>query len=158
MCRGGFEPRPYRQFGLDGSLDTDRKIKGIVFSDLGEASSFMRLDWVQQALKNRLGFVPFPATLNVRPKASEDLQGWQALRKENGISLPPKDRDHCAARLFPVEIRSPLPGPHQTIKSAVLLPEVTGYPEDKIEIVANVRLKDELGIKDGDQLTLEFLN
>ena len=39
-----------------------------------------------------------------------------------------------------------------------MLPEVTGYPEDKIEIVAAVRLKDKLDLKDGDQLTLEFVN
>jgi CTP-dependent riboflavin kinase len=35
---------------------------------------------------------------------------------------------------------------------------VTGYPKDKIEIVAAVRLKDELGVEDGDQLILEFVN
>jgi CTP-dependent riboflavin kinase len=39
-----------------------------------------------------------------------------------------------------------------------LLPNVAGYPKDKIEIVAPVRLKSALGVKDGDQLTLEFVN
>jgi riboflavin kinase, archaea type len=40
----------------------------------------------------------------------------------------------------------------------VLLPEVTDYPKDKIEIVAPLRLKDALGVRDGDRLTLEFLH
>ena len=41
---------------------------------------------------------------------------------------------------------------------AVLFPEVKDYPKDKIEIVAPMRLKDHLGVRDGDALTLEFLN
>jgi CTP-dependent riboflavin kinase len=35
---------------------------------------------------------------------------------------------------------------------------VSGYPNDKIEIVAPVRLKDAFGVKDGDSLTLEFFH
>jgi len=41
---------------------------------------------------------------------------------------------------------------------AVLFPEVENYPDDKIEIVAPLRLKEHLGVGDGDQLTWEFLN
>jgi CTP-dependent riboflavin kinase len=40
----------------------------------------------------------------------------------------------------------------------VLLPEVPNYPKDKIEVVAPMRLKDQWGVRDGDQLTLEFVN
>ena len=32
------------------------------------------------------------------------------------------------------------------------------YPQDKIEIVAPMRLKDHFRVQDGDQLTLEFFN
>jgi CTP-dependent riboflavin kinase len=136
-----------------------RKIKGVIFSDLGQASSFMALDWVQQTLKESLGFAPFPATLNVHPKTNEDLQVWAAVRSElKGIPLPAASGGFCSARLFPVEILRPMGGPNAIAKGAVLFPEVTGYPEDKIEIVAAVRLKDELGVQDGDQLTLEFVH
>ncbi len=47
------------------------RMTGVIFSDLGLASSFMSLDWVQLALQQSLGFAPFPATLNVRPKAAD---------------------------------------------------------------------------------------
>jgi CTP-dependent riboflavin kinase len=39
-----------------------------------------------------------------------------------------------------------------------LLPDVNGYPKDKIEIIAPFLLKSALGVTDGDQLTLEFAN
>lgn len=136
-----------------------RKVKGVIFSDLGQASSFMALEWVQQALRESLGFAPFPATLNVHPETGEDLQAWEALQRElEGIPLESSVGGFCSARLFRVEIRKPADARPTTTKAVVLLPEVRDYPKNKIEIVAAVRLKDELGVEDGDQLTLEFLN
>ncbi|HTN69775.1 MAG TPA: DUF120 domain-containing protein [Methylomirabilota bacterium] len=140
-------------------MDEQRKINGIVFSGLGQASSFMALDWVQQALREILGFTPFPATLNVRPQTSEDLQAWGDIRRDmKGVSLPPADGGFCSARLFPVDIHRAESGRNARARGAVLLPEVADYPEDKIEVVAAVRLKNEFGLQDGVRLTLEFVN
>jgi CTP-dependent riboflavin kinase len=128
----------------------------VIFSDLGQASSFMALDWVQAALKKSLGFAPFPATLNVRPKREEDARIWETVQKNlPGIPLPPAASGFCAARLYRVEVVGP--GNTQAT-GAVLVPSVDDYPKDKIEIVAAVQLKKALGLKDGDPLTLEFLN
>jgi riboflavin kinase, archaea type len=136
-----------------------RKITGVIFSDLGQASSFMKLDWVQRALAKSLGFAAFPATLNVRPKTPEDAQVWQNVQNEsNGIPLPAAEGGFCAARLYPVEIQGSAASSNGTVNGAVLLPDVTNYPKDKIEIVAPVRLKEAFGVQDGDQITLEFVN
>jgi CTP-dependent riboflavin kinase len=135
------------------------KINGVIFSDLGQASSFMALDWVQAMLKKSLGFAPFPATLNVRPKMQEDARIWEAVQKNfPGIPLPPADNGFCSARLYRVEVQGPSNSANGKVSGAVLLPDVNGYPKDKIEIIAPVRLKSALGVTDGDQLTLEFAN
>lgn len=134
------------------------KINGIIFSDLGQASSFMTLDWVMQALQQSLGFSPYPATLNLRPKAREDVESWERVQHEGrALSLAAADDGFCNARLFLVEIEKPEGESKRRAKGAVLVPDVTGYPKDKIEVVAPVRLKDELGVRDGDQLLLEFI-
>jgi CTP-dependent riboflavin kinase len=133
-----------------------RTIHGVIFSDLGQASSFMALEWVQEALRKALGFAPFPATLNLHPLAPQDAQLWQAIRRqETGIVLSPGDRGFCSARLYPVIIQG-RPADDDRIKGAVLVPEVANYPKDKIEIVAPVQLKEACGVKDGDCLVLEF--
>jgi len=129
---------------------------GIIFSDLGQASSFMGLEWVQDLLKRRLGYSPFPATLNIRPKAAEDARVWQRVQSEfAGAPLAPATQGFCSAKLYRVEIQAPPSSAR--IAAAVLLPEVKDYPPDKIEIVAPVRLKEHFGVSDGDPLTLEFL-
>lgn len=132
---------------------------GIIFSDLGQAASFMALGWVQTALQERLGFKPFPATLNVRPKDAADAQVWCRMRGNSaGISLGPANDGFCKARLYPIELVVQSATEQNKMPGAILLPEVTDYPNDKIEIVAPVRLKKHFGLQDGDQLTWEFLN
>lgn len=117
----------------------------------------MSLNWVQDALKQCLGFAPFPATLNVRPKDADDAQTWRLLRAESG-GVPLEAKGFCSARLYPIEVLSRAGAGENKIAGAVLVPEVKDYPSDKIEIVAPVRLKDHLGVRDGDAITLEFLN
>ncbi|HEY7219774.1 MAG TPA: DUF120 domain-containing protein [Candidatus Binatia bacterium] len=132
---------------------------GIIFSDLGQAASFMALDWVQSALRQSLGFDPFPATLNVRPKAPEDALVWQRIReKSTGVPLAPTSTGFCSARLYRIEIIGGAATAREKITGAILVPEVDSYPKDKIEIVAPLRLKEHLGVNDGDQLTWEFRN
>ena len=130
---------------------------GIIFSDLGQASSFMALEWVQELLLQRLGYHPFPATLNVRPKGAEDAETWRRARSEYvWTQLTPASVSHCGAKLYRVEVRA---SEHSAkVGGAVLLPEISDYPRDKIEIVAPMRLKDHFDLRDGDQVTLEFLN
>jgi riboflavin kinase len=133
------------------------RMTGVIFSDLGLASSFMSLDWVQLALEQRLGFVPFPATLNIRPKAAEDAETWRRMKSESaGLPLESPQGGFCSARLYPVEVSGA--AGETKVTAAILVPEVKGYPSDKIEIVAPLRLKDHLGARDGDAITLEFRN
>jgi riboflavin kinase, archaea type len=135
------------------------RMTGIIFSDLGQASSFMALDWVQASIKQCVGFSPYPATLNVRPRTGEDAKLWRQARDGmRALALPPIDGGFCSARLYRIEILPPAREANKKIDGAVLLPEVKDYPNDKIEIVAPMRLKDYLGVSDGDALTLEFLN
>jgi riboflavin kinase len=135
------------------------RITGIIYSDLGVASSFMALDWVQLGLKQGLGFAAFPATLNVRPRTPEDAATWQRIRTESaGVPLGSAEGGFCGARLYRIEIFGETKAGAKKIEGAILVPEVKDYPTDKIEIVAPVRLKDHLGVGDGDALILELLN
>ena len=134
------------------------RMTGVIFSDLGVASSFMALEWVQSALRETLGFAPFPATLNMRPQTESDADVWRRRRTESsGVPLRSARGGFCDAHLYPIRIAG-RSAAEEAITAAILVPEVNDYPRDKIEIVAPVRLKDRLNLQDGDTLTLEFLN
>jgi riboflavin kinase len=126
-----------------------KRLTGIVFSDLGRAASFMALDWVQASLSDKLGYSPYPGTLNLRLETESMIAAWREIQQSSGIEIGAPGAAFCQARCFLVEIE----GKHQ---GAVILPEVAGYPADKIEVIAPVRLKDALKVSDGRPVTLEF--
>ena len=133
-----------------------RRIEGVIFSDLGQASKFMALDWVQGALRESLGFPPYPATLNLRPSTPQDARLWEKIQREIvAVPLAPAATGFCSAGLYFVSLQR-LAGGEETVRGAVLLPAVVDYPKDKIEIVAQVRIKDALAVRDGDRVVLEF--
>jgi CTP-dependent riboflavin kinase len=134
------------------------KIQGVIFSDLGVASKFMGLEWVQQALLDCLGFAPFPATLNVRPARPSDAAVWDAIRDDTRFfCYMPGHEGACRARVYRIAV-APAGWTGGFSRAAVLFPEVEDYPKDKIEIVAPVRLKDAFAVQDGARLTLEFIH
>ncbi len=127
-----------------------KKLTGVVFSDLGKAASFMALEWVQKSLRERLGFSPYPATLDLRLESENEIAVWREVKREmSGLSITSPDPSFCQARCFLVDIEGKYEG-------AVLLPGVEGYPADKVEVIAPVRLKDALQVRDGEKITLEF--
>lgn len=64
------------------------------------------------------------------------------------ISIETNDRSFCAARGYPVKVGGMVYG-------AIILPEVPGYPSDQLEIVSDKSIRNELGLKDGDTITIE---
>ncbi|MDQ3817561.1 MAG: CTP-dependent riboflavin kinase [Acidobacteriota bacterium] len=134
-----------------------RKIAGVICSGLGEGADFMSLDWVKQILRERLGFSPYPATLNLLLESDEDIRSWEEIQSEiKGIEIPPPDRAFCHACCWLVQLVSTRTDVEKKVEGAILLPQVAGYPGNKVEVVAPVHIKNSLGVRDGDSLTLEF--
>ena len=127
-----------------------QKIKGKIFSGLGQGMLFTQLDWVKQQCLDKLGFVPFPGTLNL--KVEEQLGVVEKLREAEGIALVPPTAEFCQAKCLPITIG--------VIRAAIVIPQAEHFtneihPQDVLEIVAPVNIKETLSVQDGDELTLE---
>jgi putative hydrolase of the HAD superfamily len=121
-------------------------IQGRVVSGEGEAARFTEIPWVRQQLQKRLGFVSYPGTLNLRLSSLADQLAFNRLKAGPGLLLEPEP-GFCAGRCFEVVLEGHL-------AAAVVVPEVPGYPADLLELLAPVRLRDELGLVDDSPLTL----
>ncbi len=121
-------------------------VQGRVTSGAGVAAGFTRVPWVRQQVEERLGFVPYPGTLNILPASPADMAAVQQLRSEAGVPLTPES-GYCAARCFPVTVEGRVP-------AAVVVPEVRGYPDHMVELLAPVCLRDELDLEDGSLVTV----
>jgi len=133
-------------------VDESRKLTGVVYSDLGRAASFMEVESVAAALLDAVGFAACPGTLNLRLDTAEARRKWDAVKNDaRGIEIAARDATHCSARCFRVRIEGNWPG-------AVILPAVAGYPADKLEVIAPMRLKDALKVQDGARVSIEFVD
>ncbi|MBI4455279.1 MAG: HAD-IA family hydrolase [Acidobacteria bacterium] len=127
-------------------LEAEEWIQGTVISGVKAASGFTELSWVRRQLVTQLGFLPYPGTLNVRLASFADRAAFERLKSRQGILLQ-SEAGYCAARCFPVNVEG-------RISAAVIVPDVKDYPEDKLEILAPVRLRDTLRLSDGHSLTV----
>ncbi len=124
-------------------------IRGRVFSGLGEGRYYVSLEGYRKQFIERLGFDPFPGTLNIKiPK--EELYFRRRLNGENGILIKgfaTKDRTFGDVKAFKCKVCG--------IEGAVVIPKRTHYPVDVLEVIAPVKLRDVLKLKDGDFVEVE---
>lgn len=118
---------------------------GIVRDGLGQGRDFTQLDWVRQQVCDKIGFDPYPGTLNLQVENPDTLA---AFRKQRGIAIDPAP-GFCSARC----LRAQLAG---RIAAAWILPDVPGYPSDVIELIAPVCLRETLGVGTGDVVEVEI--
>lgn len=122
-------------------------LTGKVVSGIEKAAYFTQLDWVQEQCMEKLGFRPYPGTLNLEI-SEEDISIIEELQKEEGIKLIPSDPEFCTARVLPVSL-----GP---VTGAIIIPaeDVKVHEMNIVEVMAPIRIKDALKINNGDSLTL----
>ncbi|MBU2497682.1 MAG: CTP-dependent riboflavin kinase [Proteobacteria bacterium] len=128
-------------------MDGSRVLAGKVVSGSKRAAYFTRLDWVQSQCREKLGFTPYPGTLNLMVQEA-DLAVLASVKREEAIELVPGNPEFCVATVIPVSV-----GP---VEGAIIIPaeDVRIHGEKIIEVMAPVRLKDALNVRDGDSVTL----
>jgi riboflavin kinase len=122
------------------------KIKGKVVTGLGESGKFLAIDWVNRAVCEQFKFTPFCGTLNIEVG---DPAIQRALKQQGSGRITPCQEGFCDALTY----RGRISGRYEC---GVIIPLVPNYPEQILEIVAPVHLKDALDIRDGDEVELEL--
>jgi riboflavin kinase len=123
-------------------------LDGVVTSGLGQGAYFMSLAWVQDGVRRLIGFTPYPGTLNVQLD-TEMVAVWRAIRDGHSIVLAPPPSEPCGARLVPVVVAP-------DVEAAVIVPDVTRYGEDLLELIAAVHVRSRLGLHDRSPVTLRL--
>lgn len=127
------------------------KIRGEVFSGVGEGRYYVSLEGYRNQFKEKLGFDPYPGTLNLKiPK--EEMYFRRRLDEESGILIEgfsTEDRTFGEVKAFRCRISD--------VEGAVVIPKRTHYPFEILEIIAPVKLREKLGLKDGDIVEVEVL-
>ncbi|MBR6992872.1 MAG: DUF120 domain-containing protein [Methanobrevibacter sp.] len=123
------------------------KINGEVTTGLGKAAYFLSQEFYSLEFERNLGFVPFPGTLNV--VVSDDYLDEINEIKNNCQNLIKPDEGFGAVKYISAKLCDEING-------AIVFPAKTTHEENYLEFIAENKLRDQLNLKDGDIVSLEF--
>lgn len=126
------------------------KIRGKVSKGLNEGRNFTQIPWVRIQFIEKLGIDPYPGTLNLEILDKDNLGKYKKLKYTEAIEIIPEDLNYCKAKCYPVLING-------TLKGAIVIPLVEGYPENKIELIAHENIKERFNLKEGDLVEIELI-
>lgn len=121
--------------------------KGKVVSGLGEGRYYTEQKGYVDQFKEKIGFVPYPGTLNVEIKYVERNK-LRFLRNHNAITIDEfrtKDRTFGSVGCFRAEING--------IDGAIVLPLRSHY-SNILEFISSCYLRAKLDLKDGDDVKI----
>jgi len=122
-------------------------LDGIVVTGLGKGAVFMSIDHYKKEFKDKLGFDPFPGTLNltVNKEQTSIIKNIEPIRIE---SFKKDEKTFGGVSCYKVKINN--------IDGAIIVPDLTEHEGDMIEIISSINLKSELKIKEGDKVKIEL--
>lgn len=127
-------------------------VTGDIISGMGEGRYYMELSGYKNQFRERLGFKPYPGTLNLKLKTEEDIQARQILKDLEGIEIEgfvSGKRTFGPVKCFMAKIDG--------IKGAVIIPMRTHHGLNTLEVVAPENIRDRLGLSEGDTLTVRVI-
>lgn len=124
-------------------------LSGKLITGLGEGQYYISLEGYRTQFREKLGFDPYPGTLNVKLDAKSIDIRKKITENIRITGFTDQNRTFGKGTCFRIRISD--------IDGAVITPERTHYPEDIIEIIAPVNLRDHLDIKDGNKINVEVI-
>jgi riboflavin kinase len=126
-----------------------RILSGKLITGLGEGQYYISLEGYRNQFREKLGFDPYPGTLNIKLDAKSIETRKKITQSIKITGFTDQNRTFGKGTCFRVRISN--------IDGAVITPERTHYPEDIIEIIAPINLRNYLDIKDGHNVNVEVI-
>jgi len=124
------------------------KLEGRVFTGLSEGAYYLQIPYYLKQFEEKLGFKPYPGTLNIRLMNKDSIMNRILLEKAADIKIEGFSdgrRTYGGARCILAKL-------NDREDVAIIFIERTHYGEDVIELVAPMHLREKLGLKDGDKV------
>ena len=139
--------KEYAEYQQIFELADKIQFKGQAVSGMGEGRYYTEQRGYVDQFQEKLGFVPFPGTLNVEIKHIERNK-LRLLKNQKAIIIDEfrtKNRSFGNVRCFRAEING--------IEGAIVLPLRSHY-SNILEFISPHRLRDTLQLKDGDDVNI----
>jgi len=119
---------------------------GVVRSGLGEGAYYVSMKQYTEQFKKKLGFIPYPGTLNVKVNLQSFLQFVAGMEKIQIEGFTTQTRTFGGIDCFKVKVSG--------IESALIIPHRTSHDKSVAEVISPVYFRQRLKMKDNDEVEI----
>jgi riboflavin kinase len=127
-------------------------LEGVLFTGLGEGAYYITRDGYRKQFIEKLGFDPYPGTLNLKLTTDYDVKTRAELESYPAIEIQgfkSKTRTFGPVKCYPAIINN-------KVKGAVVAALRSHYNSSVIEVIAPYYLRGKLKLKDGHKVKIEI--
>lgn len=127
--------------------------EGHIITGMGEGAYYMSLDGYKKQFKEKLGYEPYPGTLNIKLNSMLFVEARKEMLKYPSINIEgfsDQSRTFGWVKCYPASIND-----SKNINSSILILERTHYDDSIIELIAPFSIKEQFSLKNGDYIKLK---
>lgn len=131
------------------SIPAYLEFKGTISSGMGEGAYYMSMKGYTKQFKTKLGYIPFPGTLNVKLKDKESIEAKRSLDAYPAIlvdGFSDDKRTYGWVKCYPAKI--------DNIAAALILLERTHHDDSIIELISKVNIKKAIKLSTGSKISI----
>ncbi|MCV0392678.1 MAG: CTP-dependent riboflavin kinase [Nitrosopumilus sp.] len=140
---------------LQKSLDSSPShvdLQGTLVSGMGEGAYYMALKGYTKQFKSKIGYIPFPGTLNVRLDKKIHQEAIKQFETLNGVkiqSFSDGKRTYGWVKCFQAKINN-------SINCELIILERTHHDDSIIELISKVCIRKSGKLKDGSKISIRI--
>lgn len=138
---------------LKSSLETSPshvEFKGVIVSGMGEGAYYMSMKGYAKQFKSKLGYIPFPGTLNVKLRDKEFVEAKRSLDAYPAVTVngfSDGKRSYGWVKCYPARVNN-------SVDAALILLERTHHDDSVIELISKENIKKSAKLSTGSQITI----
>jgi len=141
------------RFLMEAAYPPSLTLEGILFTGLGEGAYYISLERYRKQFIEKLGFDPYPGTLNLKLATDYDLKARSELEAYPSVEIEGfrnENRTFGPVKCYPAIVEN-------KVKGALVTALRSHYDSSVIEVIAPVFLRRHLKLKDGHKVKVEVL-
>jgi riboflavin kinase len=134
------------------SVPSTIELDGILVSGMGEGKYYMSLKGYTKQFKEKINYIPFPGTLNVKIDKKEHIEALRQLNNMDGTKIEgfsDGKRTYGWVKCFACKIGG-------KIDANLILLERTHHDLSTIELISKFEIRKKLGLKNGSVISIKI--